>query len=80
TGQPQVAGNQSGIPNNVYGAADPTRAGQVAPGFNPNQIQSGQQQQRERPKGKMHGDMVSLRIEMAAYFRRPNFSPVTPVQ
>ncbi|MEQ1644885.1 MAG: hypothetical protein ABL959_15660 [Pyrinomonadaceae bacterium] len=83
TSQPQVAGNQSGIPTDDYGAADPTRAGQnkgMPPGFNPNQVQLSQQQPRERAKGKMHGDIVSLRIEMAAYFRRPNFSPVTPVQ
>lgn len=82
TGQPQVAGNQTGMPNNVYESADPARAVQnkgMAPGFDPNRVQLGQQQ-RERPKGKMHGDIVSLRIEMAAYFRRPNFSPVTPVQ
>jgi len=26
---------------------------------------------RPRPKGKTHGEIVSLRIEMAAYFRRP---------
>ncbi len=83
TGQPQVAGNQTGMPNNVYESADPARAVQnkgIAPGFDPNRVQLGQQQQRERPKGKMHGDIVSLRIEMAAYFRRPNFSPITPVQ
>jgi hypothetical protein len=29
-------------------------------------------------KGKTHGETVSLRIEMAAYFRRPNFVPQTP--
>lgn len=29
-------------------------------------------------KGKMHGETVSLRIEMAAYFRRPNFVPQAP--
>ncbi len=32
---------------------------------------------RARPQGKTHGETVSLRIELAAYFRRPNFSPVT---
>lgn len=29
-----------------------------------------------RSKGKMHGEMVALHIEMAAYFRRPNFAPM----
>lgn len=27
------------------------------------------------PQGKTHGETVSLRLEMAAYFRRPNFVP-----
>jgi hypothetical protein len=26
-------------------------------------------------KGKMHGETVALRLEMAAYFRRPDFAP-----
>jgi len=26
-------------------------------------------------RGKMHGELVSLHLEMAAYFRRPNFVP-----
>ncbi len=34
-----------------------------------------QQQQFNTAKGKMHGEVVALHIEMAAYFRRPNFSP-----
>ncbi len=28
------------------------------------------------PRGKTHGETVSLRLEMAAYFRRPNFVPM----
>jgi hypothetical protein len=36
-----------------------------------------QQPQVEIPKGKTHGETVSLRLEMAAYFRRANFVPVT---
>lgn len=77
--KPQVT--QSAIPGGVYSPADPTRAGMntgMQPGFSQNPVQ--QIPQRERAKGKMHGDIVSLRIEMAAYFRRPNFSPVTPAQ
>ena len=83
TERPQVALNQSGTPKDVYSAADPKRAAmtkEMQPGFNPNAVQLAPQSQRERPKGKMHGDIVSLRIEMAAYFRRPNSSPTTPVQ
>ena len=33
-----------------------------------------------RPKGKTHGDVVSLHIEMAAYFRRPNYVPTAARQ
>ncbi|MFN6962646.1 MAG: GspMb/PilO family protein [Pyrinomonadaceae bacterium] len=29
----------------------------------------------QRPRGKTHGEVVSLRIEMAAYFRRPVLEP-----
>lgn len=31
--------------------------------------------QPDKPKGKTHGEIVSLRIEMAVYFRRANFAP-----
>ncbi len=34
-----------------------------------------QQTQSARNKGKSHGEVVSLRLEMAAYFRRPNAIP-----
>lgn len=36
--------------------------------------------QNEQPRrGRMHGERVSLRLEMAAYFRRPNYTaPVLP--
>lgn len=78
TASPQVARAQPGVPADVYAAANPNKG--MQPGFNPNPVQLAPQQQRERPKGKMHGDIVSLRIEMAAYFRRPNFSPVMPAQ
>ncbi|MBK7933216.1 MAG: hypothetical protein KA956_01635 [Pyrinomonadaceae bacterium] len=29
-----------------------------------------------KPQGKTHGEIVALRLEMAAYFRRPDFVPV----
>ena len=38
----------------------------------PDQAQPGA---RPRPQGKTHGETVSLHIEMAAYFRRPNYVP-----
>ncbi|MEO6334380.1 MAG: hypothetical protein ABIO91_05285 [Pyrinomonadaceae bacterium] len=31
-----------------------------------------------RQRGKTHGEVVSLRLEMAAYFRRPNMMPQAP--
>ena len=58
--------------NEPIGAAFPGQPGQVA----------AQPQTQPRPKavsGKTHGETVSLRLEMAAYFRRPNFVPL-PVE
>ena len=43
------------------------------PGMQTNPYQ-GQSQIKPKP-GKMHGELVSLHIELAAYFRRPNFAP-----
>lgn len=41
----------------------------------------GQPQTEQRSKkGKMHGEVVSLRIEMAAYFRRPSTAPPEQTQ
>lgn len=31
-----------------------------------------------KPQGKTHGEIVALRLEMAAYFRRPDFVPMAP--
>lgn len=36
----------------------------------------GQQARPAAPRGKTHGETVSLRLEMAAYFRRPSFVPM----
>jgi hypothetical protein len=36
--------------------------------------QTQQQAPAGRPRGKTHGEVVSLRLEMAAYFRRPAVS------
>jgi hypothetical protein len=43
-------------------------------GFQPGQVV---QNLRPAPKGKTHGETVALHIEMAAYFRRPNFQPMS---
>ncbi|MFZ1699727.1 MAG: hypothetical protein WBO10_01525 [Pyrinomonadaceae bacterium] len=50
------------------------------PGLDPRLAQTQSSQPGKTAKGKMHGEIVSLRIEMASYFRRPNFEPVEPVQ
>jgi hypothetical protein len=60
--------------------ADANQAGQAAAGPNsPAAVQSvpfgGQPAESARLKGKMHGEVVSLRLEMAAYFRRSNVVP-----
>ena len=56
-------------------------SGNTMRGFNPNgpitrpQVQPVQQQpQVDIPQGKTHGETVSLRLEMAAYFRRADFA------
>jgi hypothetical protein len=60
--------------NNPYGA-------NTMRGFDPRNptargpVQPVQQVQPDAQKGKTHGETVSLRLEMAAYFRRPNFVP-----
>lgn len=53
------------------GAAVPGGMPGGFPGGNPIQ----QQPASTQPKGKMHGEIVALRMEMAAYFRRPDFAP-----
>jgi Tfp pilus assembly protein PilO len=49
----------------------------MTPGQNMMQPQT--KPQTIRPRGTTHGETVSLRLEMAAYFRRPNFVPL-PVE
>lgn len=60
-------------------SANPT--GQNNPGFTNYATPGFQQPQQPQPstvkadRGKMHGETVTLRLEMAAYFRRSNFQP-----
>ena len=52
-------------PNNQFGVPmNPTQQTVVVPNAQP-----------KTPRGKTHGETVALRLEMAAYFRRPNFQP-----
>ena len=46
------------------------------PAFNQPLIQTPGQQSQNNQRGKMHGETVSLHLEMAAYFRRPGFVPM----
>jgi len=48
--------------------------GQPGPGLAPGIAV--QQPQSEKSKGKMHGEVVALHIEMAAYFQRPHSAPM----
>ncbi|MBC7900984.1 MAG: hypothetical protein H7070_13140 [Saprospiraceae bacterium] len=47
----------------------------LPPGINVPGRQQITQQPAARPRGKTHGETVRLRLEMAAYFRRPNAAP-----
>jgi hypothetical protein len=66
----------SGEPNAAQASTNPganqSYARPPGPGAMP-----AMQAQPNRPKGKMHGEVVALHIEMAAYFRRPNFVPMS---
>jgi Tfp pilus assembly protein PilO len=59
---------------------NPAKPSGIPSGFQtgPNPNLGPDQTQSSRNKGKTHGDVVSLRLEMAAYFRRPNAMPVMP--
>ncbi len=68
--------NSNAAPGQIGAApvgANPSGKGFVQPA-NP-YLQTGQPQFNQ-PKGKTHGETVALHIEMAAYFRRPNFVPM----
>lgn len=62
---------------------NPTQAG-LKPGAGAPSVGKGaapplaiQPEQSRDAKGKMHGETVALHLEMAAYFRRPNFAPAS---
>lgn len=75
--------------NKEKDAIDPTKPAQVSTNNPPvpNQFGGVDQSTFQRPnpqqqtqaekvdRGKTHGETVTLRLEMAAYFRRPNFQP-----
>ena len=65
SGAPQIATGQPQI--------GPDGLPVAGPGMQPAPVQ-----QIKRPQGKTHGETVALRLEMAAYFRRPNFVPMAP--
>ncbi|HQU86522.1 MAG TPA: hypothetical protein PKY59_25550 [Pyrinomonadaceae bacterium] len=71
--QPQQANNGVQNPPNVNPNGIPT-AGLIPAGG----IQNQPVQTKKAARGKIHGETVSLRLEMAAYFRRPNFVPLAP--
>ena len=64
TAPPGNAAKPTGFPSGFQTGTNPSAG--------PDQTQS------SRNKGKMHGELVTLRLEMAAYFRRPNAMPAMP--
>ncbi|MEO6051718.1 MAG: hypothetical protein ABIP78_10360 [Pyrinomonadaceae bacterium] len=76
--------NPNSAPNTVaVNPANPNSGRSNQKGFPPGFSAPGtvnQTQQRQRVPGKMHGETVSLHIELAAYFRRPNFVPASSGQ
>lgn len=66
TKPPQNAGVSAG--------GDPTMAAGSGPGSVTQPAGDG----AKKPQGKTHGEVVALRLEMAAYFRRPDFVPMAP--
>jgi hypothetical protein len=50
----------------------------LPPGFSGNPTINTQSAPTARQKGKTHGELVSLRLEMAAYFRRQNITSQVP--
>ncbi len=64
---PQTAGLTGVNPNGFPPGVNPAMATQPNAG-----------DLTKRPQGKTHGELVALRLEMAAYFRRPNFVPMAP--
>lgn len=69
--QPPVINNVQTNPMNPYGVAQNPTVTTTVPDT----------AQMQRQRGKMRGEIVSLRLEMAAYFRRPTAQPaVTETQ
>jgi Tfp pilus assembly protein PilO len=73
--------NKSQVAQNQPNQSQPMMSDQFGRVNNPNQQFPGTnppQQINPVPvnRGKTYGETVSLRLEMAAYFRRPNFAPI----
>ena len=66
----QTDPNKQPMQNDPYSQANPG-GGQIPGITQPQQIT---QNQPQANRGKTYGETVSLRLEMAAYFRRPNFT------
>lgn len=73
------AGQQQNVQNPQAGRTNPMAG--LPSGFQNSPIgpQASQPAPSARQRGKMHGEVVSLRLEMAAYFRRPG-APVAAEQ
>lgn len=83
--QEQTVVQQTSLPNQAMPQSQPNAQSfpnqsmnnpYARPDLQTQQMPSQMQQQApaNRPRGKTHGEVVSLRLEMAAYFRRPAIS------
>lgn len=75
TNEATIAQNQQQqqtVPNPIGGKMNPNMYQQ--PTMPTPQVQT----VSNKPRGKTSGEIVALRIEMAAYFRRPNYTPLLP--
>ncbi|MGC2236145.1 MAG: hypothetical protein WA584_08280 [Pyrinomonadaceae bacterium] len=75
TNQAAIAQNQpvqQTMPNPIGGKMNPNMYQQPPQAMPTTQTQT----VANKPRGKTSGEIVALRIEMAAYFRRPNYQPV----
>jgi uncharacterized membrane protein len=68
----EQTGDQPGTQNQPAAAPNSLAENPAQYYGNPSVVTPGQP---PRQRGKMHGGVVSLRLEMAAYFRRPNIEP-----
>lgn len=76
----QTIVSQVNNPAQQVNPANPNQFGGVGPNTygQPNPNPQSQSSSTKADRGKTRGETVTLRLELAAYFRRPNFQPPSP--